>query len=128
DREIVPSKSSDGWLGFTDKYWAVAMVPDHAKPFQPRFAYFGEGRASYQSDFLGDVVALPAGAKLSIENLLFAGAKEVDVVDGYMERYDIRLFDRIIDWGWFRWLTKPMFWLLDTLYKLVGNFGVAILL
>jgi len=127
-REILPSRSSDGWLGITDKYWAVAMVPDNGEEFQPRFAFYNEGRTSYQADFIGDPVTVAAGGKASIRHLLFAGAKEVDVVDGYMTQYDIRLFDRIIDWGWFRWLTKPMFWLLDTLFKLVGNFGVAILL
>ena len=125
-KRISPSKSTDGWLGITDKYWAVALVPG-AEPFQPNFSYFDDGRPRYQVDYLEDPIQIGAGDETDVETLVFAGAKEVDVISQYHEEYQIRLFDRMIDWGWFPYLTKPMFWLIDNLYKLLGNFGLAIL-
>ena len=125
-KRVSPSKSTDGWLGITDKYWAVALVPG-AEPFQPNFSYFDDGRPRYQVDYLEDPIQIGAGDQTDVETLVFAGAKEVDVITRYHEEYQIRLFDRMIDWGWFPYLTKPMFWLIDNLYKLLGNFGLAIL-
>ncbi|GIL02106.1 MAG: membrane protein insertase YidC [Alphaproteobacteria bacterium] len=126
DRELVGQKSSAGWLGITDKYWAAAMVP--AGTFRPAFRYVDDGRPHWQSDFLADPITIAQGANETVEQRLFAGAKEVAVVDGYQERYGILNFDLLIDWGWFYFITKPMFWLLDLFYRLVGNFGVAILI
>ena len=126
EKQITPSKSSDGWLGITDKYWAVALVP-RGESFQPRYAYFDDGRARYQSDFLADPVTIAPGQSQTVETLLFAGAKEVAQINSYGEKLQIRQFDLLIDWGWFYFITKPMFWLIDHLYKLLGNFGLAIL-
>ncbi|MEX0407568.1 membrane protein insertase YidC [Aquibium sp. LZ166] len=126
DKLIIPSKSSDGWLGITDKYWAVALVP-RGESFQPRYAYFDDGRPRYQSDFLSDPVTIAPGQTQTVETLLFAGAKEVAQITNYEENLQIRQFDLLIDWGWFYFITKPMFWLIDHLYKLLGNFGLAIL-
>lgn len=127
DKQIVPGKSNDGWLGITDKYWAVAMVPSRAQAFQPRFAYFNEGRESYQSDFVTDPITVQPGQSTNVETLVFAGAKQVEVINKYEDERGIRQFDLLIDWGWFYFITKPMFWLIDHLFKLFGNFGVAIL-
>src|SRR5690606_9088575 len=124
---ITPGKSTDGWLGITDKYWAVAMVPRAETEFQPRFAYFGDGRERFQADFLNDATTIASSSVATVETLIFAGAKEVSVVDKYEEEHGIRQFDLLIDWGWFYFITKPMFYLMDWLYRLLGNFGLAIL-
>ncbi|TWG97485.1 YidC/Oxa1 family membrane protein insertase [Mesorhizobium sp. J18] len=127
ERQITPGKSSDGWLGITDKYWAVAMVPRTGQSFQPRYSYFADGQPRYQVDFLSDPVSVAPGASVEVETLVFAGAKEVAVVDGYETSQNIRQFELLIDWGWFYFITKPMFHLIDWLYRLLGNFGLAIL-
>jgi len=127
DRAVTPGKSTDGWLGITDKYWAVTLVPEGGRPFQPRFNYFSDGRPRYQADFMADTQAIAPGQSATMQSLVFAGAKEVAKVDGYEKDRGIRQFELLIDWGWFYFITKPMFWLIDTLYKLLGNFGLAIL-
>jgi YidC/Oxa1 family membrane protein insertase len=127
DKQVKPGKSTDGWLGITDKYWAVALVPSGKQPFQPRFAYFDDGRTRYQSDFLTDAISVAPGQSATTETLVFAGAKEVGTIQAYETDNKIRQFDLLIDWGWFYFITKPMFWLIDTLYKFLGNFGLAIL-
>ncbi len=127
DKQVLPGKSSDGWLGLTDKYWAVTMVPSAKQPFQPRFGYYEDGRTRYQADFVTDPMAVAPGATETVETLVFAGAKEVAKINAYEADRGIRLFNRLIDWGWFHFITKPMFWLIDNLYKILGNFGLAIL-
>lgn len=127
DLSITPSKSTDGWLGITDKYWAVALVPQPGQAFQPRYTYMTDQRTRYQTDYLADAITVSPGATQTVETRLFAGAKEVALINGYEEREQIRRFDLLIDWGWFYFITKPMFWLIDHLFKLLGNFGLAIL-
>jgi YidC/Oxa1 family membrane protein insertase len=127
DKQVVPGKSTDGWLGITDKYWGVALVPSSKQQFQPRFAYFEDGRPRYQADYLSDAMTIAPGQSATVETLVFAGAKEVATVQAYETEHKIRQFDLLIDWGWFYFITKPMFWLIDTLYKFLGNFGLAIL-
>ena len=83
---------------------------------------------TYQSDFLADAATIAPGAKLSAQNHLFAGAKELDIIDRYEATLGVKRFDLLIDWGWFYFITKPMFQALDYFYKLTGNFGFAILL
>ncbi|MGX9146692.1 membrane protein insertase YidC [Mesorhizobium sp. 128a] len=127
DKQIQPGKSTDGWLGITDKYWAVTLVPTEKQPFQPRYGYYEDGRPRWQSDFLTDAINIDAGKSVTIESEIFAGAKEVGKINAYAEERHIKRFDLLIDWGWFHFITKPMFWLIDTLYKFFGNFGLAIL-
>ena len=126
-KAVTPGKSNDGWLGFTDKYWATALVPSKDRAFQPRFSYFDDKGGRYQSDFLSDEFIVQPGSTETVETLVFAGAKEVSVIDTYRDRFEVRLFDRLIDWGWFWYLTKPLFYLIDWLFKFLGNFGLAIL-
>jgi len=128
DKTITPPKATTGWLGFTDKYWAATMIPAQGQEFQSRFTYRDDGGVRYQADFLSNPLTILPGATQSTENMLFAGAKEVPVVSGYQETYGINHFDLIIDWGWFFFLTKPMFHVLDFFYKMFGNFGISILL
>ncbi|TWG53724.1 MULTISPECIES: membrane protein insertase YidC [unclassified Aminobacter] len=126
-RQIQPGKSEDGWLGITDKYWAVAMVPSGAQAFQPRFAFFNEGGERYQADYLTDPITVAPGQSHTLETLVFAGAKETAKIDAYEAERGIRQFDLLIDWGWFYFITKPMFYLIDWLFHALGNFGLAIL-
>ncbi|MCC0031436.1 MAG: membrane protein insertase YidC [Brucellaceae bacterium] len=127
EREIKPGKSTDGWLGITDKYWAATLVPPETTPFQPRYSYFSDERPRYQADYLSDPLTVEPGQSATVTTELFAGAKVVEIVKRYEEERSIRQFDLVIDWGWFYFITKPMFWLIDNLYKLFGNFGLAIL-
>ncbi len=117
-----------GWLGITDKYWATALVPQQTDTFAGRYVSgAANGRQTFQADFLGAPVTIAAGATVSITDYLFSGAKEVDRIDTYQDALGIDRFDRLIDWGWFYFLTRPMFWGLDFFFGLFGNFGVAIL-
>ena len=127
DRQIQPSRSRDGWMGITDKYWAVTLIPRSGESFQPRYAFFDDGRERYQVDFLTDAIAVAPGQSVTVENMVFAGAKEVHVVDAYEAQHNIRQFEMLIDWGWFYFITKPLFYVIDWLYRLLGNFGLAIL-
>jgi len=126
DGLIKRENVSAGWLGITDKYWATAMVPDHA--FTAAYRYVGASRPFYQTEYIGNPLSVAAGGSADVTTRLFAGAKKVDIIDGYQEQLNVPLFDKIIDWGWFYWLTKPLFQLMNFIYGLVGNFGVAILL
>jgi YidC/Oxa1 family membrane protein insertase len=126
DKELKGEASKGGWLGITDKYWAAAIVPDGT--WRPRFSYFEDGRPRWQADYLGEARTIAPGASERIEQRIFAGAKEVAVVDEYQDKGGIKQFELLIDWGWFYFLTKPLFALLDWLNRLVGNFGVAILI
>ena len=119
-----------GWLGITDKYWATSLIPDPAAgAFAPRFAYLEAGRPRWQADFLREPAVVPEGATTETVTRVYAGAKVTEIIDEVGETYAIPNFDLMIDWGWFYFITKPMFtWLIQPLYELVGNFGVAILL
>jgi len=120
--------TTEGWLGITDKYWAATLAPQNGMNFVANFSEDPRpDRETYQADFRMDPVTVQNGASASIDQRLFAGAKKVGVVDRY-EDEGIYKFDLLIDWGWFYFLTKPTFIALDYLYKLVGNFGVAILI
>ncbi len=120
-------EGTGGWLGMTDKYWAAAVIPEQTKNFKGRFTATGAGVKTYQSDVLGDAVSVAPGASASAVSMVFAGAKETRVIDAYQVSPGIKNFDLMIDWGWFYFITKPLFWLIDWIYGIVGNFGVAIL-
>jgi len=123
-------KSESGWLGITDKYWAAVVIPEQGKAFNARFIGLkSNGRDLFQTDYaMTAPLTIAPGQTGETQGRVFAGAKEVNVVDGYAATYEIPRFDRLIDWGWFYFLTKPLFFALDYFYKLVGNFGVAILI
>ncbi|MCP4318371.1 MAG: membrane protein insertase YidC [Hyphomicrobiales bacterium] len=127
DHTIKPAKASNGWMGITDKYWATALIPAQGKPFETRFSYFSDGRPRYQTDFLSDAITINAGQTQTMEKHLFAGAKQVPIIDAYEKEFDIEKFNKMIDWGWFHFITRPMFWVLDFFYNFFGNFGLAIL-
>ncbi len=120
--------STGGWLGFTDKYWLTALVPPQEASVKARFTHSVEdGKDRYQSDFLAPPVTVPAEGSAETAVRFFAGAKEVNLLDAYAAS-GIPHFDLAIDFGWFYFLTKPIFLTLQWFYGLLGNFGLAILL
>ncbi|WP_207140753.1 membrane protein insertase YidC [Roseibium aggregatum] len=123
---VRPAKVDQGWLGITDKYWASTLIPVPGQPFQPGFSY-SAASGNFQADYLGDGVTVAAGATGETSSYLFAGAKQTKLLDGYEEALGIQQFELLIDWGWFYFLTKPMFFAIDYFFHLFGNFGVAIL-
>lgn len=125
---VTPATATGGWLGITDKYWAATIVPPQQTAYDARFTHFTDGQPRFQADYKQNAVTVAPGQSLELKNLVFAGAKEVPVIDGYKDSYQIPRFDRLIDWGWFYFLTKPMFKLMDFFFRYFGNFGVAILL
>ncbi len=120
-------KGTGGWVGFTDKYWGAVVAPDQSKPIEARFSSMGGAVKTYQADTITEPVTVEPGKSASSATHIFAGAKEVDILDGYMVKPGLKRFDRLIDWGWFYFITRPMFRLIDMLFKVFGNFGVAIL-
>jgi YidC/Oxa1 family membrane protein insertase len=122
------SRSTGGWVGITDKYWLVAVIPDQSTSFDSGFRYTTAGEDRYQADFRRDGVQVAAGASAEVQHMFFAGAKEVVTIEDYRDRVGIARFDLAIDWGWFFFLTKPIFVFLHTLHQWLGNFGLAIIL
>jgi YidC/Oxa1 family membrane protein insertase len=122
-------KNTNGWLGITDKYWAATLLPDPKANLNAEFSADTTGAIKrYQTSYYLDAHTVAPGATTSATSRLFAGAKEVSVVNGYNDDLHLDRFDRLIDWGYLYFITKPMFWALDSIYKLIGNFGVAILI
>jgi YidC/Oxa1 family membrane protein insertase len=132
EKEEHASKSFDGtrgWLGLTDKYWAAAVIPDQSKAVEANFSGSGGTPMIYQAGFVGSQGSTIApGSSDEFTTRIFAGAKEVHTLDKYQNSLGIEKFDLLIDWGWFYFITKPMFRLLHFIYNFVGNFGVAILI
>jgi len=116
-----------GWLGFTDKYWATAVIPDQNVPVKGRFLSYGTGSKIYQVDQQAEAKTIAPAATLAVNSRLFAGAKVSDLLDHYESALGIKKFDLLIDWGWFYFITRPMFKVIDFFYRLIGNFGIAIL-
>ena len=118
--------ASKGWLGITDKYWLTAIVPEKGKEFKAEFVAKKEKyRANY---IIKEAEILNPGASITNEINVFVAAKEVTVIDGYAEQLGIEKFDLAIDWGWFYFFTKPLFFIIDYFFKLTGNFGLAIVI
>jgi YidC/Oxa1 family membrane protein insertase len=121
----VRFNTTGGWLGFGDTYWLTALAPVQTEKVD---AGFRKGGGAYQAEFVRTPTLLGPGKSQSSKTMLFAGAKEVQVLDHYMNDNGLLQFGNAIDWGWFKIFAKPIFYLLDWLFKLVGNFGVAIML
>jgi len=129
DEGEIREESKGGWLGFTDKYWLVALVPDQATPSTGVFAH---RETAGRDRFLATTQAIDAqtvvpGSRYERTSHLFAGAKVVQVIEGYNDSLGIQRFDLAIDWGWFHFLTRPFFYALAYINGLIGNFGLAIL-
>lgn len=121
----VPFKGTANWIGFTDIYWLSALIPDGSAKAEAAFRSLGQG--VFRADVIYPTVSIAPGKVQSQTVRLFAGAKENAVLEKY-EAAGVPNFSLSIDWGWFRWFEKPIFWLLDSIFNKVGNFGVAIIL
>jgi YidC/Oxa1 family membrane protein insertase len=138
DEKTVNFKVTNAWLGITDKYWASALLPDTSARLDARFSSNLVGNVrTYQTDYLEGPQTIAIGGSASAGTRLFAGAKEANVVGlnfpvlgfaGYNRDLGLNHFDLLIDWGWFYFITKPMFLGLDFFYRFFGNFGISILL
>ena len=120
-----------GWLGITDKYWAATLIPDqkltYAGSFRGQRPAATGGQEVFWTDYQHSAVIVSGGTKQTVEGHLFAGAKRVNLIEGYEAKLGIEKFELLVDWGWFYFITKPLYYLLDWLYRLLGNFGLAIL-
>jgi YidC/Oxa1 family membrane protein insertase len=129
DKKTILFDVTNSWLGITDKYWAAALLPDAEAHTSARFLFALAGNTkTYQTDYVLDAQKIVPGATGSANGRLFAGAKEVAVVNAYQDSLQLNHFDLMIDWGYLWFITKPMFLLMDYIYGLVGNFGLAILM
>ncbi len=121
-----------GWLGFTDKYWAATLIPDQKAPYRAQFTgqqpKLPTEQPSYQTDYLRDPVVVAPGESKSVNSQLFAGAKEVKLLQRYELQDNIKQFDLLIDWGWFFFITKPLYYLMEAINSVVHNFGVTIII
>ena len=124
DNKIV-RETNEGWLGITDKYWMTVLVPEAGKNFKSTYQYNDSFKANY---IINEPVKINANSSGVNSLRLFVAAKEVETIDAYAENQNIKKFDLVIDWGWFYFFTKPLFFVIDYLFKFSGNFGVAIVL
>jgi YidC/Oxa1 family membrane protein insertase len=119
-----------GWVGISDKYWAAALVPDQKKTYAASFRgqpASATAQEIFWTDYQLGAQPIAAGSTHKVEGHLFAGAKQVKVIEDYEAKLGIEKFELLIDWGWFYFITKPLYYLLDWLYGILGNFGIAIL-
>lgn len=124
----INQQTTGGWLGFTDKYWLVALAPDQQSSFDAGFSHRADGPLDrYFATYRATETIVQPGETAETTTHLFAGAKAVQLMDRYSEELGIEKFDLTIDFGWFYFLTKPMFYALAFIHSLVGNFGIAIL-
>ena len=121
----IVREANEGWLGITDKYWVTAVVPKQGESFKSTFLYRESFKANY---ILNNPTTIGPSSKNSNEVRLFVAAKEVDAIDSYAANENIEKFDLVIDWGWFYFFTKPLFFIIDYLFKYSGNFGIAIVI
>ena len=123
--------ATGGWLGFTDKYWASTVIPDQTAQYRARFSAqapkLPSEQPSYQADYMRDTLKVAPGQTGSIQSQLFAGAKQMKILQAY-QNSGIQQFDLLIDWGWFFFITKPLFQLMEAINSVVHNFGVTILI
>ena len=111
DRKRVAFDTGNAWLGFTDKYWAAILLPETSSPLKVEFSASPLGTLkTYQADYVQDARTVAPGETASATARLFAGAKEVAILDGYDKALNLNRFDLAIDWGWFRFITNPMFY------------------
>ena len=128
DGNQTEDNGTGGWVGITQRYWMAAAVPDQDRPFTARFRTIERGDIdAYEASYVEQAIAVPAGGNLSSTTRIFAGAKELDVLQQVQNEVGIERFDMAINWGWLWFLARPFVWLLHMLEGLTGQFGLAIL-
>ena len=116
--------ANKGWLGISDKYWITSLIPPKNKEFKTTFDYKKKFRANFIAT---EPLALNENSSIEEELQIIVAAKRVDVIDGYAETLNIDKFDLVIDWGFLYFITKPLFYGIDYFFKLLGNYGLAII-
>ena len=125
EEKKITREANKGWIGITDKYWMTALVPEYGENFKSTFLY----QDAYKANFLlNKPKIIEPSSKTKTEIKIFVAAKEVQTIDAYAKNEKIEKLDLIIDWGWFYFFTKPLFFVADYFFKLSGNFGVAIII
>jgi YidC/Oxa1 family membrane protein insertase len=125
EKEKKTYTGKSGWFGITDKYWMSAIIPESGKSFKGEYSFAN----SYKANFIISEPTIANPQKSTSNTLkIFIGAKEVYPIDNYTDKEKIDRFDLSIDWGWFYFITKPLFFVIDYIFKIVGNFGVAIII
>ncbi|HEY1961041.1 MAG TPA: membrane protein insertase YidC, partial [Rhizomicrobium sp.] len=129
DKREQSFQSTGGWLGITDKYWMAALIPPQNEHVDAAYrAIDPAAKKDYQANYRMGAHTVAPGATIHVTQRLFAGAKVVSILRNYQNHAGVIDFDYAIDWGWFSFFTRPMFWLLDTFFIWAGNMGIAILL
>ena len=125
EEDKIVREANEGWFGITDKYWMAVIVPNKGENFKSSFLYKNAFKANY---ILNNPIIVNPSSNSSNEVKLFVAAKEVDTIDSYAAEQNIDKLDLVIDWGWFYFFTKPLFFIIDYLFKFSGNFGLAIVI
>jgi YidC/Oxa1 family membrane protein insertase len=120
-------KSTGGWLGFTDKYWMTALIPDQNESISTNYRHGNNGRDNFRVGYVGQIFKIEPNSINTYNGKIFAGAKILKILKQYQKEHNINRFDDAIDWGWFSFLTKPIFIAINWFYGQVGNFGIAII-
>tara|TARA_B100001758_G_C18387856_1_gene601192 strand:- start:313 stop:2052 length:1740 start_codon:yes stop_codon:yes gene_type:complete len=121
------NKSSGGWLGFTDKYWMSTLIPEPNEPININYRHGNNGRDNYRAGYVGQIFKIGARKSIAYDGKLFAGAKNLDILNQYSNKLSIPRFTDAIDWGWFSFLTKPISYAINWFFGYAGNFGLAII-
>ncbi len=124
---VVHQITKNGWIGFTDKYWMTTLIPKAGQAFKMATKYTPQTDI-YQTDMRLPSIIVQSGEQVSVGSNFFAGAKEVNTIKTYEENLSIENFVDSVDWGWFFFLTKPIFSMLTFFYEITGNMGWAIIL
>jgi len=119
-------KSKGGWLGFTDKYWMSALIPNPDETINANYRHSNNGKDDFRVGYVGKVFNIKPHSTLMYEGKVFAGAKSLKILDNYKNNNNIARFTDAIDWGWFSFLTKPISYAINWFYGYAGNFGLAI--
>ena len=129
EEQSIIESSTNGWVGYTDHYWQVAIFPDTDEPFKAEVRKIKNSSNSIQIDFINDnLKTIKPGETLAVKSYVFAGAKEVPLIDNYIKTLNVNKLDLSVDFGWFYFLTKPLFYALNFLSVLFSNFGVGIII
>ncbi len=126
-KSFCDNKSQGGWLGFTDKYWMSALIPDSDQSINVNYRHGNNFRDSYRAGYVGQIFNIMPNNSIKYGGKLFVGAKKLDVLSSYDENLSIPRFTDAIDWGWFSFLTKPVSYAINWFYGYAGNFGLAII-
>ena len=121
------TKTQGGWIGFTDKYWMTALIPDSEESINVNYRHGNNGRDNFRVGYVGKVYNIQNNSTQVYKGKVFAGAKVLKILKEYQDNFGISRFDDAIDWGWFSFFTKPIFIAINWFYGIVGNFGVAII-